>query len=393
MTINAIVNGQIYMPNKVISKGLLLYSGRKIVAVGEQKEVRLPNTEVTIIDVKGMLVLPGFIDQHVHGGGNADTMDGTYEAICNIARTHARYGTTALCPTTVAAPKKDMLVALRSIADAAEKGCSNGARILGANIEGPFMNSQACGAHRIEFMISPSSDLLSEFQDVARGKVKICTVAPELRGAVRFIEDATKIGVVVSIGHTVANFEEANSAIEAGASCVTHFFNAMTKFHHRHPSILGAVSMDNDIMIELIADRKLVHPTALEMMIRLIGSNRVILVTDSLEAAGTSNIERFDFSGNTLHVRGNSCFLEDGTIWGTLLTMNLAVANVARLPSGSLLDAVNMASFNPARLLGIDQTKGSLEVGKDADILLDDSEIRIHRTIVEGETVYVSEGS
>lgn len=392
-TTTAIINGQVFTSEEVIPKGVVVYRGRKILAVGDQQEVVLPKRGTEIVDAKGLLVLPGFIDQHVHGGGNADTMDNSYEAICSITRTHARFGTTAMCLATVAAPEEDLIATLGTIAEAVERGCPGGGRVLGAHVEGPFMNPEACGAHQVQFMVPPSIDHLRRYQDAARGRIQIFTMSPELPGIMKIIETAVEMQIVISIGHTQARLEQILEAIERGARCVTHFYNAMAPFHHRQPGALGAIVADNRLMVELIADEVHVHLLALEIVLRLVGPNRVILITDCLRVAGSSGVECFDFSGNTLFVREDACFLADGTIWGSLLTMNRAVVNASKISACSLLEAVKMASLNSARLLGIADRKGSLEPGKDADILIADSDMNICRTIVEGNTVYVRQRS
>ncbi len=390
-TTTAIIGGQVLAPEEIIPDGTVLYDGGRIVAVGGRHDISLPSGQgIEVVDARGMLVLPGFIDQHVHGGGNADTMDNSYEALCTMAKTFAKFGTTAMCPTTVAASEEDLMGTLATIGETAKRGCPDGARVLGAHIEGPFMNPEARGAHEMQFMVSPSIDRLRRYHDAAGGKIRIFTMSPELPGITEVIETATRMGILVSIGHTKASLEQTLEAIEAGARCVTHFYNAMAPFHHRQPGILGAVAADDRVMVELIADGTLVHPIALEIVLRIVGSKRAILITDCLRAADAPRVERFSFSGNTLCVGESNCFLANGTIWGSLLTINRAVPNIQRILGRSLSDAVNMASLNPATVLNIADKKGSLEPGKDADIIIVDSDMNVHRTIVEGNTVHVS---
>lgn len=392
-----IENGAIYTPTQVIDDGVLIFNGNHIWAVGARGQTPRAETKPSeVIDAGGNLIFPGLIDQHLHGGGGADTMDQSYDAIRTIARAHARFGVTALCPTTMAAPDEDIRKALAAVADAVERG-TGGAKVLGTHIEGPCMNVEAKGAHPAEYvkLTPPTIERLKDYHNASRGTIRIWTMAPELPGGFDFIRAACDLNIKVSIGHTKASISDVHSAISAGATGATHLFNAMGGFHYRDAGGASAILDLNDdptkpmrFMVELIADAEHIHTKWVSIAIKALGLANVLLMTDCMRPAGLPSMTEFDLPGLKVFVKDGRALTAEGTLCGSLLTMNRAVKNVNELLGRPLPEAIALGTINPARSLGIADRKGSLEVGKDADIVICDTFLKVKRTIVEGTTVY-----
>lgn len=386
-----IVNGVIYTPTQVIDDGVLAFKGDKIIAVSTKSQMpKLEGKPDEVIDAGGNLVCPGFIDQHLHGGGGADTMDQSYEAICTIAKAHAKFGVTALCPATMAAPDESIKKALASVADAVEKG-TGGAKVLGSHVEGPCMNVEARGAHPEEYvrLTPPSQERLKEYHKASRGTIRLWTMAPELPGGLDFIRAARGLNIKISIGHTKASYADVVKAIDAGATGATHLFNAMGGFHYRDAGAVMAILYSKGrVMAEIIVDGEHVHPAAIYTAIETMRPENVVLVTDCMRPAGMPSMTTFELPGLKVHVSEGRALTPDGKLCGSLLTLNRGVKNVNEILGMPLPEAIALGTINPARSLGIASRKGSLEVGKDADIAICDTFLRVHRTIVEGNTVF-----
>jgi len=388
-----IQNGVIYTPTQVIDDGILIYAGNRILAIGQRGRMPKPTGRpIEVIDAGGNLICPGFIDQHLHGGGGADTMDHNYEAINTIAKTHAKFGVTALCPATMAAPDVDMKKALAAVADAVERG-TGGAKVLGAHIEGPCMNVDARGAHPEEYvkLAPPTLDRLRDYYKASRGTIRIWTMAPELPGGLDFIKAACKLKIKISIGHTKASVNDINKAIDAGATGATHLFNAMSGFHYRDAGGAMAILLSNGrLMAEIVADGEHVHPLSIELALKVMKPENMVLMTDCMRPAGMPSMTTFDLPGLKVFVKDGRALTADGKLCGSLLTLNRGVKNINEMLGRPLPEAIALATINPARSLGIADQKGSLEIGKDADIVICDTFMKVHRTIVEGVTVYAN---
>jgi N-acetylglucosamine-6-phosphate deacetylase len=386
-----IVNGMIITPTRVIENGCVIINGRKIEHISSfVKSLTKKCLSNQIVDAKGRYVMPGFIDQHIHGFSDYDTIDDNLFALQNISSSLVKFGVTSFCPTTVSTSVANMEKTLTRIADAAAIAEPVGARVLGAHLEGPFINPMARGAHALRYMIEGKAKYLKQFNNAARGQIRLMTIAPELKRSSQLIRLARDLGIVVSIGHTRATFEESEEAIKAGATCGTHILNAMPQLHHRLPGVVGSLLSNEKVSIEIIADGKMVHPAIVKIVARAVGSERLILVTDAMRAAGESSIKDFVLCGRHLLVRNGGCVLSDGRIWGSILTMDKAVRNLRKWVDVSMLDIAQIASRNPARLLGIELSKGTLEVGKDADVLICSKDLRVVTTFVEGKMAYNS---
>lgn len=389
-----IQNGLVYTPSQVIDDGIVVFSENRIVSVGRKGQVRIPSGNPReVVDADGDLIIPGLVDQHLHGGGGADTMDLTYEAICTIARAHARFGVTALCPATMAAPDDTFRKALSAVADAVEKG-TGGAKVLGSHVEGPGISPEARGAHFEQYVkqAPPTLERLEDYHRASRNTIRIWTLAPELPGAMDFIREARKLGIKISIGHTRASYNDVMNAINTGATGATHLYNAMAGFHYRDAGGTMAILFSKGrVMVEIIADGEHVHPAAIYIALETLKSENVVLMTDCMRPVGFPSMTSFELPGIKVFVKEGRAVTADGTLCGSLLTMNHAVKNINQMLGRPLPEAISMATINPARSLGIADRKGTLEPGKDADIVVCDTFLNVRQTIVEGVTVFKSD--
>jgi len=380
-----ITGGTVYTPQETVHDGYLLVENGRIREIGKGIPPITPRPSQTF-DAKGKLVLPGFIDIHVNGGGGSISLDGTVEAMRSMAVAHAKFGTTAMLPAVISIDDATLRKVMSAIAEVSEKG-TGGANVLGVHLEGPFLNRSRRGIHRKEFLRSPSTEYFDEIYELARGKLRVIALAPELDGAMDLTRHASRLGVIVALAHSDADYQQTLEAIESGLRLCDHIFNAMPPLMHRAPGPVGAFLTSRDTYVEMIADGFHVHPAVMDMVIRTKGTDRVILVTDAMPPAGTS-VTSFSMLGTRFEVKGNSCFAPDGRLAGTALTMNNAVKLIVDSTSTSLADALKLASLNPATLLGIDSRKGSLEVGKDGDVVVADADLKVHATVVAGTVVY-----
>ncbi len=344
-----------------------------------------PDNEQKIIDAGGMIIAPGFIDLHVHGGNGADVLDGLPDALVKIASFHARHGTTGMLPTTAAAPRKQMLDALQATGEAAGRPAA-GARILGAHLEGPFLNPARKGAQNKDYLLMPNLAEIKALADAAAGRLRMVTLAPELPGAIEVIRWLAGNGMIPAAGHTEATFEQMTEAVEAGLKHVTHIFNAMAPFHHREPGPAGAALAGPDLSIEVIGDGVHVHPALLKLLWKLKGEGKMALITDAISAAGTGE-GTCHLAGQTIAVRNGRVCLPDGTLAGSTLTMLQSVKNLIKLSGLTLPQAVRLASTNPAVILGLEHCKGRIASGYDADLLLLDQNLELKMVMVEGNIV------
>lgn len=376
----AILNGRILLPGALVEGKALLFD-EAIRGVVDPNDV--PNGAERI-DAHGLYVSPGLVDIHIHGYMGEDASDGDADGVRKMARGIAQNGVTSWCPTTMTVPK-DLLIRvfdmMRGLREESHAGGWMGAEILGVHAEGPFINPTKKGAQKADNILPPDAGFIRDFSDILR----IVTLAPEMDGAMDFIEEISReTGILLSMGHTDATYEIATDAIWHGLGHATHTFNAMTPLNHRAPGVVGA-ALTSPITAELIADTFHVHP-GLFALIAKAKEDKLVLITDCTRAGGLAD-GVYDLGGQSIFVKGIECRLADGTIAGSVLRLNNAVANMRRNTDLPLYTIVNMASLNPAKAIG-EVRKGSLETGKDADIILCDEVFAVHRTIVRGETVY-----
>ncbi|MHB1418995.1 MAG: N-acetylglucosamine-6-phosphate deacetylase [Bacillota bacterium] len=336
------------------------------------------------LDIPGMYIVPGFIDLHVHGGGGADVMDGTVEDIAKVARFHARYGTTSFLATTAAAAPDVLARSLNAISFAS-RSWTGGAQVLGSHLEGPFINPQARGALPQEHIHLPSVAEAKELLERAGGTVKIVTLAPEMPGAGEVVRFLLGRGVVPAVGHSLATYETSLQAFALGVHHATHTFNAMGQWHHRDPGLIGAVLVQSGVTAEVIADGFHVHMGAIRLLVQSKDPGEIVLVTDAIRAAGLPDGE-YSFTGRPVRVSARQARLNGGQLAGSTLTMVEAVKNIVTL-GVPLYQAITMATANPARVVGLEGRKGSIEPGKDADLVILDRSLSPCRVVVGGKVV------
>lgn len=338
------------------------------------------------IELGDQWLVPGLIDVHVHGGGGAQCNTSDPAEIAAVARFHARHGTTGLLATTVAAGLAELVAALEAIHRSTAQ--AEGAAVLGAHLEGPFLSRLRPGAMDPDTFIEPDERVLARLLAAGGGSVRMMTLAPELPGALELVGELHATGVVASLGHSDATYGQARAAVLAGARSATHVFNAMAPFHHREPGVLGAVLDLPEVSCELICDGIHCVPAAMRLVHRAKGAGRVLLVTDAMQAAGMPDGEYRLGAAGVRVCGGRATLLEGESIAGSTLTMDAAVANAVHFLELSVEEAITLASANPARLLGLQDRKGAIAPGMDADFAVLDDELRARATIVGGGWVH-----
>ena len=381
-----IINGAVVTPDKILSPGIVLVEDGLIQFVGAMTDAE-PATNAQIIDATGQFVLPGFIDTHVHGSGGDDVMTDGAAGIQRAGRNMLRYGTTAWLPTTIAARHEEILFAIAETRQA-ENSSEIMANILGLHLEGPYINLKFKGAQPDEGIRDPNFDELDELLKSAEGRIKVMTLAPELPGSMEMIRLLKTHNIVASLGHSECDYDTALAAIDAGATYATHLFNAMSGVHHRKPGLAACCLNEPGICAELILDGVHVNPQMARLAARNKGREGLALITDATTAQGCGD-GIYQLGKFQVNVRGALCTLIDGvTIAGSVLTMNHAVKNAVEFTGMSLIDVAYMAATMPAKRCGVAERKGSLEVGKDADIAILQADYSVAATIVKGVIVY-----
>ncbi|MBQ6873243.1 MAG: N-acetylglucosamine-6-phosphate deacetylase [Clostridia bacterium] len=375
-----IINGRVVLPDCVADNLAVIFSD-KIEKIIPANEISLSDYEV--IDAKGNYVAPGLIDIHIHGYMGEDASDADAEGLRKMAEGLVANGVTSWCPTTMTIAKEDILKAYDCIRAVKNSGEYYGAKILGVNSEGPFINPSKKGAQAEEHILRPDADFILDNKDI----VKLFTVAPEVDGAKECVEKVrANSDITVSMGHTDATYEEANAGISWGVTHATHLFNAMTALMHRNPGVVGAALSDDNVSCELIADTFHVNKGLFSLVSKIKG-DKLCIITDCLRSGGMPDGD-YTLGGQPITKKGIECRLADGTIAGSVLTLNKGVYNLLANTDLSVSQAVNCASLNPAKAIKSDREIGSIEVGKKADIIIADGEFEIISTIIDGEIRY-----
>lgn len=364
-----------------VKEGSVLIKGNKIIKINPEKEEQ-QNEEV--IDANGLYLSPGFIDIHIHGAGGYDTMDGSYEALNNISKTIAKFGTTSFLPTTMTCSIEDIRKALEAIAEAKEKG-TDGANILGVHLEGPFINIEMMGAQNPKYIQVPSSETFKTITNNYEQLINCVTLAPEVEGADELIKYLKNLNINISLGHSKATYNEAIKGIELGICHSTHLFNAMTGLHHREPGIIGAV-FDSNVTTEIICDGIHVVYPSIRIALKQKGTDKTILITDAMMACGMQD-GNYSLGGQKVVLKNESVRLESGVLAGSILTLDKAVKNLHKNTNYQLYEIVKMATYNAARHCKAEKQKGKIEAGYDADLILFDEDINIHKVIIQGRAI------
>ncbi len=367
-----------------IPSGFVTVEGARIRAVGHA----LPALG-EVIDATDMVVTPGFVDVHTHGGGSFSLHTTDPDEVRSYTRWAPTTGTTSFLIGVVGVPGSLPEAQLRAAVAAIETR-EAGAEPLGIHLEGPYLNARHRGAHDPSWLRLPDLAEMERILALSGGHLRLVTLAPELPGATAVIRRLTEAGVTVSLGHTDATYEQAHAAISLGITHATHCFNAMPRLHHREPGALGAVVEAARVRGELIADGVHVHPAAMKVLIRALGPERTVVVTDALPAAGIQATP-FDFAGRPAHLVGGAARLADGTLAGSVLTMDAALRNLIEFASVPLREAVGMLTLNPARSALAMERKGRLRAGYDADLLVFDSSLVLQATICSGMVAFATD--
>jgi N-acetylglucosamine-6-phosphate deacetylase len=377
----AVRGGAVITPLEVYDRADLLIEDGTIVGIGPDAA---QEGAAETIDAEGLLVAPGYIDVHVHGSAGCDTMDATREAIETMAGFFATRGVTSFCPTTLTAGAREIMASVRAVYDC-QQSPVQGAQPLGVHLEGPYIDVAKKGAQPEEH-IRPAS--MAECEELfSLGNIKLVTFAPEIEENRELIEFARSRGAAAVTGHSSATYEQMVEAVEAGINHATHTFNQMQAIHHRAPGTVGGVLMLDEIYAELVADGVHLHPAIVDMIVRLKGPEKAVLITDAISGAGMPDGE-YELGGQEVVVKEGAVRLADGTLAGSCLTMDRAVRNAREFTGRPLEECIRMGTLTPARSIGVDDRKGILEPGKDADVILLTPDLEVRMTIVAGEVVF-----
>ena len=344
------------------------------------------STAEEIVLPEGAIVLPGFIDQHIHGAGGSDGMDATIADYETIAKTVAAEGTTSFVITTMTQSVENITKAMQAVKEYRE-GEHDGARVVGIHLEGPFIAPAYKGAQPLDYVAKPDVDVFKAYNEASGNAIKIVTLAPEVEGAAELIAYLMENGIVSSIGHTGAKCADIEKAIESGASNITHTYNAQTALHHREIGTVGSAMLYDELNCELIADTIHVSVPAMRLLIKNKPADKVSLITDAMRAKGIPDGVS-ELGGQVVYVKNGEARLEDGTLAGSVLRMNRAVQNTVEKVGVPFTKAVDFATINPARMLGIDKETGSIAVGKRADFTVINANYDVLYTVSGGKVIY-----
>lgn len=377
----AFKNASVYAEGKGIIR-TSVYFDDKIRQIGGYvagaEEIELPENAV---------VLPGFIDEHIHGAGGSDAMDGNTKDLAIIAETVAKEGTTSFLATTMTQSKENILKAMRAVKEYRETAGERGARIAGVHLEGPFIAAAHKGAQPLEYVAAPDAKTFDEYNAACGNAIKIITLAPETDGALDFIRHIVAQGTVVSIGHTGAKYAEVKAAMEAGATNVTHTYNAQSPLHHREIGVVGSALLLEDLYCELICDTIHVSVPAMQLLVKNKRADKLALITDAMRAKGLADGVS-ELGGQTVYVKGGEARLADGTLAGSVLRMNRALQNMVEKVGVPLTQAVDYCTINPARTLKMENEAGSIAEGKRADFAVLNDKFDVLYTVRDGKIIY-----
>lgn len=377
----AFKNASVYAEGKGIIK-TSVYFDDKIRQIGGYvagaEEIELPENAV---------VLPGFIDEHIHGAGGSDAMDGNTKDLAIIAETVAKEGTTSFLATTMTQSRENILKAMRAVKEYREAAGEQGARIAGVHLEGPFIAAAHKGAQPLEYVAAPDAKTFDEYNAACGNAIKIITLAPETDGALDFIRHIVAQGTVVSIGHTGAKYAEVKAAMEAGATNVTHTYNAQSPLHHREIGVVGSALLLEDLYCELICDTIHVSVPAMQLLVKNKRADKLALITDAMRAKGLADGVS-ELGGQTVYVKGGEARLADGTLAGSVLRMNRALQNMVEKVGVPLTQAVDYCTINPARTLKMENEAGSIAEGKRADFAVLNDKFDVLYTVRDGKIIY-----
>ena len=374
---------KIYADSGVISDGTVLIEQGRIQNVSsshgvvERSTYQFPNNYVLI---------PGRIDLHTHGVAGVDVMDATPEALRIMSEMLAEEGTTGFLATTMSMPVEKINAAIKNVTHYIQHENNVGAKIIGLHLEGPFIAESKMGAHQHDYIVKPDVTLMRQWQTLAKGLIKLVTLAPEVAGADALIACLLELDIIPSIGHSNASYDVACAAMDKGCQHITHLFNAMSGLHHRYPGVALA-ALERPVLAEIIADGEHVAWEMLKFVMRVKGPHELCVVTDSMRAK-CMPVGQYDLGGQKVNVTQNSARLEDGTLAGSVLTMSQAIQNLMQHHICDLETAIMLSSINPAKQLGIFNEVGSIALGKWADLVVMDENYQVAMTLCRGQIIY-----
>jgi N-acetylglucosamine-6-phosphate deacetylase len=378
---------RLYTPLQAVERPLVFVADGCVTKVSRRDEEQIPSG-VKLLDLEDSILVPGFIDMHIHGGAGHDVMEPDANALPTVEKLLFQHGVTSYFPTTITASVDATLAALERLAGAIEQGengrheFSGRARPLGIHIEGPFISHKRPGVHPLKDLLPPTLEMFERFWQAARGHIKVMTIAPELEGAKEVITEAARRGVCVSMGHSDADTKAALSGIAAGARHATHTFNAMRPLDHREPGILGEALADRRLTAEVIVDGIHVDPLVVDLFLRAKGPDASVLVTDATAATGMPD-GRYHLGSLEVDVADGKC-MSNGKLAGSVLTLDQAVRNVMKFAKWDLQQAVRLATLNPARAAGLPANMGTIHPGATADMVALSTNGDVRQTIVQG---------
>lgn len=385
-------NLMVHSEKETYKNGYIKVVDGKIAEVGPASQYKQDDDAKVITLSPDYQVIPGAIDIHIHGASNSDAMDATHDALSIMAKTLPKEGTTSFLATTMTQSNQAIESALLNAGKYIENQTQENAEIVGIHLEGPFISPARKGAQPEDYIVDPDVTLFKRWQKMAENQIKLVTLAPEQPNGLDLAAHLRGTGVVASIGHSDATYDQIDEAIQAGTTHVTHLYNGMRGLHHREPGVLGAAYLRDELYVELIADGIHCRPEMIKLAYNQITSERMILITDSLRAKWLEK-GTYDLGGQPVNVDETKATLSDGTLAGSILKMNDAIKNTMEYTGCSMTDIIKMTAENPAKQLRIFDRKGSIQVGKDADLVILNDRLDVEMTFCRGNLAFKKENA
>lgn len=373
-----VLKGDLFLRNSILKDAYIIINDGKIEEITK-------DYNGSFEDLSGMVISPGLFDTHIHGYGGYDVMDLKENSLIEISNGVVKMGVTSFLATTLTSSKSDLDEAVSLVWKQSEK--IEGAKLKGIFLEGPFFTEKYKGAQNANYMTPPSTERIEELQKLSGGLIKKVAIAPEYENSVDFIKDMRKMGIYVALGHSDASYDMARAAVEAGANIFVHTYNGMSGLHHREPGMVGAAMHMKEAYSELICDGHHVHPVSAEILMDVKGRDKITLITDCMMAGGMDE-GQYMLGEYEVKVADGQARLESGSLAGSVLNLNDGVKNVVEWGAATIHEAIKMASYIPAKSLGLESEIGCIEKGRDADIIVMDRFLNLYRTYVDGVLKY-----